>query len=84
MTPRQKEIARNQAQLDSVFFWVDKLVCLLLGVTPPEECPQPRLLEDPENYSNTDVSLNLSIENEFGGGTFTFTSAHDPIKSSGV
>ena len=30
------------------------------------------------------VAQNPSVEDEFGGGTFTFTSAHDPSESNGV
>ena len=53
-------------------------------VTPPEQCPQPRLLQDPDNDHNTDESQDASIENEYGGATFTFTSSHDPSENIGV
>ena len=41
-------------------------------------------MEDEENNSNTDTSQNKRVENEFGGGTFTFTSSQDPTENTGV
>ena len=53
-------------------------------VTPPEKCPPPRVLADYPNQNNTDESQDPSVENQFGGGTHTFTSAHDPQENTGV
>ena len=53
-------------------------------VTPPEECPQPRLLQDPDNEHSTDESKGARVENEYSGATFTFTSSHDPSENIGV
>ena len=89
-TPKQKEIARKQARLDTKLY-IDLMTWFILSsnhsgfedVTPPEKCPQPRLLEDSDKH-NTDESQNASVENEFRGGTFTFTSNHDPSENAGV
>ena len=55
-----------------------------IGLTSPEDCPHLRILRDKPNESNTDVHQNPSLENEFGGDTFTFTSAHHPSESIGL
>ncbi len=90
-TPGQRVTAMKQAQLDTRQY-VDLMTWFIKesnhygyrDVIPPEDCPQPRILTDKENDSNTDVAQNPSVEDEFGGGTFTFTSAHDPSESNGV
>ena len=41
-------------------------------------------MQDPDNDHNTDESQDASIENEYGGATFTFTSSHDPSENIGV
>ena len=57
---------------------------VLVGATPAKACPQPRLLQDTSNDNNIDESQNASVENEFGGGTFAFTSSHDLSENNGV
>ena len=90
-TPKQREIARTECQLDT-----DEYIALItwliqvakhhgyIGLLPPEDCPQPKILDGEETDNNTDASQNSAVENEFDGGTFTFTSSSDPTESSGV
>ena len=90
-TPKQREIARTQALLDTKLY-IDLMTWFIHSsghegfqdVTPPEQCPQPRLLQDPDNDYNTDESQDASIENEYGGATFTLTSSHDRSENIGV
>ncbi len=54
-------------------------------LTPPEECPEPRLIEDEvQNENNTDTPQNPEVENQYQGSTFTFTSSNDPSEGTGV
>ena len=90
-TPNQRVIAQNQAKLNTKLY-VDLITwfCCTSGhyafrdVTPPEECSTPTLLQDAETDINRDVSQDENIENVYGGGTHTFTSAHDPIENTGI
>ena len=90
-TPIKKVIAQTQAQLNTGlyidlitwFIWVSKHHAFR-DVTPPEECPQPILFEDRGNEGSTDDAQNPSGGNEFGGRSFTFTSAHEPSETTGV
>ena len=79
-TPKQREISQTQALLDTKLY-SDLMTWFIYSsghegfqdVTPPEQCPQPRLLQDLDNDHNIDESQDASIENEYGGATFTFT-----------
>jgi len=91
-TPSQRVIAQKRARLDTSLY-VDLMTWFIRAsnhyafadVTPPEDCPQPRMLQDKEaNENNTDESQNPGVEDEYGGGTFTFTSSHDPSENTGV
>ena len=91
MTPKQKDIARQRASLDT-----KKLLTLLTwfatesghagfeGVSPPAECPVPTVLEEPDNQHNTDLEINPEVEQRFDGATFHFSSANDPDTDTGV
>lgn len=89
MTPKQKEIARNMSKLDTVLylgllnFFIRNSVAFA-DVTSPEDCPQPRVLEDPDSNNNTDDSINAAVEKRYEGCTYTFTSSQEPTESSGV
>ncbi len=85
-------LAQKLAQLDTGIY-VNLMTWFVLAsnhsafadVTPPEDCPKPRVLQDKEeNENNTDESQNEEVGNEYGSGTFTFTSTHDPSKNTGV
>lgn len=90
--PGQREIAKRASKLDSRLYIA--LITWLIDdakhpgykdVTPPRECPSPRLIHDEPNVNNTDESGDPNIElDEDVHGTHTFTSAHDPNERSGV
>lgn len=54
-----------------------------IQITGPEECPIPRIIEDPANANNTDEDED-GIEPTFEGATFHFTSGHEPDDNTGV
>ena len=90
-TPAQRIIAREKASLNTKLY-VDLMTWFIResnhpaykDLTPPEQCPAPRILEDEENDNNTDISQDPDVENQYQGGTFTFTSSNDPTENSGV
>ena len=89
-TPQQKEIARSQVSLDTGLY-IDILTWLIKtakhkgfkDVLPPENCQEPRIIED-TSLTSVDESRDPGTENVFQGGAFTFTSSHDPSESAGV
>ena len=90
-TPSQREIARKKAKLDTGLY-VDLMSWFILvsghfgykDLTPPEQCPEPRLLADGASDNNTDEPQDPVMEDGYGGATFTFTSNHDPSESAGT
>ena len=90
-TPKQKELIRERhSKLDTKLYidlitWYVKMSghYAFSDVTPPEDCPQPKLLDN-DNENNTDDSQDEEIEKEFGGGTHTFTSSNDPTENTSV
>jgi hypothetical protein len=50
----------------------------------PEDCPQPLFLEDPEARNNTNDPTNETVEANFEGGTYFFSSAQDPSENTSV
>ncbi len=84
-TPKQKEIAHRQVELDTKQY-IDLMTWLIqvsghdgfVGVTPPEECPHLCILSKKSNEHNTDESVNADVENQYEGAQYTFSSAHDP------
>ena len=84
-TPSQRTIVQREAKLDTKLH-VDLITwfCHVSGhhafggIIPPQECPQPTLLQDKPNKSNEDEEQDPEVENmEFDDGTYTFTSAHN-------
>ncbi len=53
-------------------------------VNPPEELPQPFLLQDNANEHNTDEPQDEEVENQYEGAQYIFTIAHDPSDNTGV
>ena len=90
MTPNQKERAREMSNLDTKMY-IDLLTWLICesghygykNLTPPNECPQPIILQDRDNDDNTDISQDIHKESQFSSG-FTFTSSSDPTENTGV
>ncbi len=48
----------------------------------PKDCSQPLLVEDPETRNNTDDPANATLEANYEGGTFVFSSAQDPSEDT--
>ena len=94
MTPRQKEIATQKAELNvgtyldlmNWFISIAKHPAYYEKVTLPreEDIQKPVLLPSPNNAHNTDETMNPAVENRFEGGTYTFTSGLDPSADSGL
>jgi len=90
-TKTQRQIAREQATLNTKLY-VDLMTWFIResnhpayqGLTPPESCPAPQIIEDAETDNNTDQPQNPQVENQYQGGTFTFTSSNDPTESTGT
>jgi hypothetical protein len=90
-TKSQRQIAREQATLNTKLY-VDLMTWFIKesnhpayeGLTPPESCPAPQIIEDAETDNNTDQPQNPQVENQYQGGTFTFTSSNDPTESTGT
>ncbi|KAL7453898.1 hypothetical protein ACHAWC_005529 [Mediolabrus comicus] len=91
MTPKQKQIIRDRATLDT------KSAMKLLewfvkesghpgykNVTPPSDCPQPRIIADEDTPNNTDEEHDPDKEKDFAGASFHFTSAHEPQDDAGA
>ena len=77
MTPKQQDIARARADLDTEFLL--KVLTWYISesghpgfedFTPPSQCPKPTVIADPPNPHNTDEKRNPNTENQFEGGTF--------------
>jgi len=91
MTPKQKELVRQRAELDT-----SKMMQLLdwfvtesghpayANVPRPSECPKPVVMEDKENANNTDNEMNPEVEHTFAGASYHFASSHDPNEDTGV
>lgn len=91
MTPKQKDLAKLQASLDTrkllhLFNWFIRESGHpgYENAIPPEECPIPRIIEDPANANNTDEDEDDGVEPTFEGATFHFTSGHEPDDNTGV
>ena len=91
LTPNKKERARSKAAFDTEKFlymlnWFISTAkhYAYKDVTPPHNYEEPQIVEEEENASNTDVSVNQLVENEFGGGTFTFAISQNPTENNGV
>ena len=79
MTLKQKEIARQRAQIDT------KVLTALLtwfieqsghpafkNMTVSSECPKPTIVQDPDTSNNTDFDQDVAKETTFAGSTFHF------------
>jgi hypothetical protein len=91
MTPKQQDIARARADLDTEFLL--KVLTWYISesghpgfedFTPPSQCPKPTVIADPPNPHNTDEEQNPDVEHQFEGGTFHFSSGHEPEEDTGV
>ena len=90
MTPKQKEIARSRAKLDT------KILTAILtwfieesghegyeGLRVPAKCPEPTIVEEPESEHNTDTEKDAEKE-AFSGSTFYFRGSNNPDPDNSV
>jgi hypothetical protein len=55
-----------------------------LNTSIPEDCPQPILVEDISTRNSTDDSANKTVEANYEGGTYYFSTAQDPSQNTSV
>ncbi len=91
MTPDQKQIVCKRFRVDTQLYidilsWFVKESCHpgYLNTYIPEDCPQPLLVEDIPTKNNTDKSTNRTVETNYEGGTYYFSSAQDPSQHTSV
>ena len=89
LTPSQKKIIKTKTEMNTKLYtaymtWFIKQSGHrgFKDVTVPEECPQPKLVEDKKN--NEDTEMNPTVEKQFDGGTYYFSSAHSPSEDTGT
>jgi hypothetical protein len=91
MTPEQKQIIRDRADVDTKKY--RRLLSWFIqnghpgykGVTLPEDAPQKFIvLEDLISPNNTDASVNKDKENFVEEGTYYFSNAHDPTNRTSI
>ena len=90
MTPDQKQIVRRRSKVDTQLF-IDVMTWFIqesghLGYNKtsiPEDCPQPKLIEDSKTRNNTDVPVNESLETTYEGGTF-FSHLHKILQNANL
>ena len=94
MKPSQKEAVRRRAQLKTEHFlhlinWFIKESGhpAYNNQTPPDECPQPQVVADPDNEHNTneeEAGANNDEECTFEGSSYYFSSNEDPQDGQSV
>ena len=91
MTPDQKQIVRKRSQIDTELY-IDILTWFVkesghsafLNISIPEDCPQPLLVKDNPTKNNTDNPFDKTVESNYEGGTYYFSSAQDPSQHTSV
>jgi hypothetical protein len=91
MTPDQKQIVRKRSSVDTQLY-IDIMSWFVkesghpgyLNTSIPENCPQPLLVEDIPTKNNTGESTNKTVETNYGGRTYYFSSAQDPSQHTPV
>ena len=89
LTPSQKNIIKTKTEMNTKLY-TDYMTWFIKqsghrgfkDVTVPEECPQPKVVEDKKN--NEDTEMNPTVETKFEGGTYYFSSAHSPSEDTGT
>ena len=88
-TPRQKEIVRRIAEVDTKLY-TDIMTWFINvsghkgydGVPIPSECPRPYISIETPN--DVDDEVDKDTEKQFDGGTYYFSSANAPSSDTGV
>ena len=91
MTPDQKQIVHKRSQIDTELY-IDILTWFVkesghsefLNISIPEDCPQPLLVKDNPTKNNTDNPFDKTVESNYEGGTYYFSSAQDPSQHTSV
>jgi hypothetical protein len=91
MTPDQKQIVRKRSRIDTQLY-IDILSWFFkesghpsyLNTSIPEDCPQPLLVEDIPTRNNTHDPSNKTVEANYEGGTYYFSTAQDPSQHTSV
>ena len=91
MTPDQKQIVRKRSRIDTELY-IDILTWFVkeyghsafLNISIPEDCPQPLLVKDNPTKNNTDDPFDKTVESDYEGGTYYFSSAQDPSQHTSV
>jgi hypothetical protein len=91
MTPDQKQIVRKRSRVDTQLY-IDILTWFVkesghpgyLHASIPEDCPQPLLVEDIPTKNNTDDPTDKTVEANYEGGMFCFSTAQDPSQPTSV
>ncbi len=89
MTPNQKQIVQKRSKVDTQLF-IDVIIWFIQEsghpgynkTSIPKYCLQPLLVEDPETRNNSDDPANVTLEANYEGGTFVFSSAQDPSEDT--
>jgi hypothetical protein len=58
--------------------------CRLFDTSVPEDCPQHLLVKDISTRNNTDDSGNKTVEANYEGGTYYYSTAQDPSQNTSV
>jgi hypothetical protein len=89
MPPNQEQIVQKRSEVDTQLFIYVMTWFIQESGHPgynktliPEDCPQPFLVEDPETRNNTDDPANATLEANYEGGTFVFSSTQDPSEDT--
>ena len=91
MTPDQKQIPHKRSKVDTQLY-IDILTWFVkesghpgyLNTSIPEDCPQPLLVGDVPTKSNTDDPVDKTVETNYEGGTYYFSTAQDPLQHTSV
>ena len=91
MTPMQKKIVRKRSKVNTQLC-IDFLTWFVLQSGHPgyrntsisDDCPQPLLVEDRDSTNNTDDSVDMNEESNYGSGTCSFSTAQDPSVNASV
>jgi hypothetical protein len=91
MTPDQKQIVCKRSRVDTQLY-IDILAWFVkesghpcyLNTSVPEDCSQPLLVEDIPTNNNTDKPADKTVQANYEGGTYYFSTAQDSSQHTSV
>ncbi len=91
MTPDQKQTVHKRSKVDTQLY-IDILTWFVkesghsgyLNTSVPKECPQSILIEDTSTRNNIYNSANKTVEANYEGGTYYFSTAQDPSQNTSL